>query len=543
MPSPPSAPAPGASATLEAIGQLGAVLDGLAEGVALFDEDWRFTWLNQAGAALAGRSVDELIGRNLWDEFPGSQDTIAFEEYTRVVEEQREGAFELFFGPLAGWFEVRAVPAGTGLLAFYRNVTERRRSAVVLSGIVRALTLLAQEAPLNAVLDAVTTMVEEQSEHGALASILVASEDGRTLRHGSAPSLPGWYNEAIDGLPIGPSVGSCGSAAHSRSQVAVADVLTDPRWESFRELAVAAGVRACWSTPVLAADGTVLGTFATYYRTPRAPQASDQQLVEQVTRAVAIAVGHERSRRAREVAAARDYEVAETLQLSLLTDAPAPPGVQVAVRYRPAVRTAEVGGDWYDAFALPDGGVGLVIGDVAGHDLAAASTMGQLRSMLRSLAIDSDDEPAAVLRRLDRLVDHLGITDLTTLIYGRLRRSPGTAETLEWANAGHPPPLLFLPDGSSMVLDCPVDPPIGISPVTPRESASMEIPGGSTLLLYTDGLVERRDQLPEESLQGLRDHVAPHSRSPLEDLCNHVVELAPEPDDDVALIAARLVGP
>lgn len=118
---------------------------------------------------------------------------------------------------------------------------------------------------------------------------------------------------------------------------------------------------------------------------------------------------------------ARERETSLTLQRSMLTQAPVVPGLEVATRYRPSVADAEIGGDWYDAFARPDGDLMVVIGDVAGHDLAAAATMGQLRSMLRALAVDRDAPPADLLARLDAVATSLDVTDFTTLVLGRLR--------------------------------------------------------------------------------------------------------------------------
>ena len=149
--------------------------------------------------------------------------------------------------------------------------------------------MIAEGTPLAELLDLVARFVEEQSAD-ILASILLLDPDGLHLRDGAAPSLPASYRQAIDGVAIGPAVGSCGTAAYRREQVVVSDIASDPLWDEYRDLALGAGLRACWSTPVLATDDALLGTFAMYYREPRLPDAHDLQLVEIAMHVVSIAV-------------------------------------------------------------------------------------------------------------------------------------------------------------------------------------------------------------------------------------------------------------
>ena len=176
-----------------------------------------------------------------------------------------------------------------------REVVVRRRAQSLLEGQKETLELITQAAPLPTVLDKLVRVAEGQSTEGMLASILLLDRDGRHLRHGAAPSLPAAYNEAIDGVAIGPQVGSCGTAAFRREPVIVTDISTDPLWADFRELALTHGLRACWSTPIFTAAGRVLGTFAIYYRVPRAPQAQDWQLIQLVTRTAALAIERKRA--------------------------------------------------------------------------------------------------------------------------------------------------------------------------------------------------------------------------------------------------------
>ena len=163
--------------------------------------------------------------------------------------------------------------------AISRDISERKRAEALSAGQARLLALVAEGTPLAELLDLVARFVEEQSSD-ILASILLLDPDGLHLRDGAAPSLPDDYREAIDGVAIGPAVGSCGTAAYRREQVVVSDIASDPLWDDYRDLALGAGLRACWSTPVLATDDALLGTFAMYYREPRRPDSHDLQLVE-----------------------------------------------------------------------------------------------------------------------------------------------------------------------------------------------------------------------------------------------------------------------
>jgi PAS domain S-box-containing protein len=170
-----------------------------------------------------------------------------------------------------------------------KDVTEQQRARAALAGEKRLLEMIARGDPRAAILDALCLLVEELAT-GSLSSILLLDANAKCLRHGAAPSLPPAYTQAIDGIVIGPSVGSCGTAAYRAEPVMVADIATDPLWADFRDLALAHGLRACWSSPILSSEGKVLGTFATYYREPRSPTAQELGLIEQVTHLASIAI-------------------------------------------------------------------------------------------------------------------------------------------------------------------------------------------------------------------------------------------------------------
>ena len=153
----------------------------------------------------------------------------------------------------------------------------------------KILQKLAANAPLSETLERLVLLIEAQAP-GMLCSVLLLSEDGEHVRHGAAPSLSPEYVQAIDGSAIGPKHGSCGTAIYRGEPVVVTDILNDPLWEDYRDLAVANGLRACWSTPILSGRGKVLGSFAMYYREPRTPTGEEAGLTEVATRIAGLAI-------------------------------------------------------------------------------------------------------------------------------------------------------------------------------------------------------------------------------------------------------------
>jgi GAF domain-containing protein len=155
--------------------------------------------------------------------------------------------------------------------------------------------MIAADAPLSEILSNLVLMIESQSPE-MLCSILLLSDDGNHVRHAVAPSLPENYVKAIDGSPIGPKHGSCGTAMYQGKPVIVSDISTHPLWEDYRNLALAIGVAACWSTPIMSSKGKVLGSFAMYYREPRTPNGEERHLTDVATKLAALAIQHIASR-------------------------------------------------------------------------------------------------------------------------------------------------------------------------------------------------------------------------------------------------------
>jgi GAF domain-containing protein len=255
----------------------------------------------------------------------------------------------------------------------------------------------------------------------------------------------------------------------------------------------------------------------------------DLRALGQIARYAGIALEHGMSYQA-------TRESALVLQRSLLTEPPVVHGLEICARYRPAGRD-EVGGDWYDAFRRSDDQIALVIGDVVGHDITAAAAMGQLSATLRSLALDRCDGPAAILDRLGKINTRLGITPFATLLFATMTRV-NQHWTMRWASAGHLPPLLITSCGVQLL-----ERVSGTAMVTtttpPRGEAQISVAAGSTLLFYTDGLIEWRGRDLTDNLNAFVARVAASEHSLIEPLCDDLLADAPT-DDDIAMLAVRV---
>lgn len=178
----------------------------------------------------------------------------------------------------------------SGIFIQGQNVTEDRTNAALREAHNKVLELAIGDAPLETTLTELIRIVEMTSRTGVLGSILLLDVDGKHLRHGAAPSLPPEYDAAIDGAAIGPCAGSCGTAAYLGAAVFVSDIATDPLWADYKSIALPHGLRACWSTPIFDEAGKLIGTFAIYYRTPRAPHPEEVQAINELSARVARAV-------------------------------------------------------------------------------------------------------------------------------------------------------------------------------------------------------------------------------------------------------------
>ncbi len=331
---------------------------------------------------------------------------------------------------------------------------------------------------------------------------------------------------------------------HPAHQAAVARVVRGGGTQYLENLAATAGdeadlldvadAREALVLP-LRLHGTTFGAL-TLTRAPASPpfNEADRALAEEVSRRISLGLDNARLH-------AAQVDIAAALQRALLTDLPEVPGIELAAHYRPAQHAAEVGGDWYDAFLLDEGDLVVVIGDVTGHDIQAATRMSELRSMLRALAVDRPEEtPGQILRRLDTAQARLTpAPDSATAIFARLYQSASGAWDAAWSVAGHPPPLLITKGGAATYLTGAHSMLLGLRPTAERPTAHTRLPNGATLLLYTDGLVESRTRSIDDGMTRLRQHAATHRHLPLDELCAKLAEHLGDTRDDITLIAVR----
>jgi serine phosphatase RsbU (regulator of sigma subunit)/DNA-binding response OmpR family regulator/anti-sigma regulatory factor (Ser/Thr protein kinase) len=293
----------------------------------------------------------------------------------------------------------------------------------------------------------------------------------------------------------------------------------------------ACGLRSLIAAPLPGASEP-LGVLCLGSRSAR--RFSDEDLVVLGLSAdrAAIAIEHARSYE-------REHGLVETLQHHLLPDRlPQVPGLLMAARYRPGERAAQVGGDWYDAIILPDEGLGLVIGDVVGHGIGAATMMGELRAALRAYAVTEPRSPGRVLAQLNSLVNGTHGAMVATLLYMVI---DADGSRVVFASAGHPPPLLMTSDGSTRFLEYRFAAPLGATSYPDFEDWESELDPGSTVLLYTDGLVERRRETIDVGLERL-SRAMREGPADLEQLCSDIlarVQQGAGIQDDIALLAVR----
>ncbi|MDI9832907.1 GAF domain-containing SpoIIE family protein phosphatase [Streptomyces sp. KAU_LT] len=302
-----------------------------------------------------------------------------------------------------------------------------------------------------------------------------------------------------------------------------------------RRLFQATGIKAAAIAPIRG-PREVVGAI-TLGRSDRAQvfTTADLALLQDIGRRIGLALENARHFE-------RQRQVAETMQRYLLPQLPRLPGVEMTARYQSAPDASYVGGDWYDAFPLPFGDTALVIGDVVGHDLEAAAGMAQLRNMLRAFTWSQDRPTHHTVQHLNDAMREITDVRMTTMILARLAADAAGTWTLRWTSAGHPPPLLIGPDGLTRFLTEANGMLLGMPSPRPRTEARLTLPPQSTLVLYTDGLIEARRQSLDTGLENLRRHAASLVHRGLDDFADQLLRRTRphDNDDDVALLALRL---
>ena len=532
------------------------VLDSAPDSFITLDRDGIITTWNVAAEQMFGWSAVEAIGKPVRGiiippeyrerhdqrrrELLEQESAVATQVYDVVLQRRDGSRFD-------GEATVSRVLMGDDVIlaGFLRDMTERRRREEERSELMRAQTARAEAervadmmsgmgALVDAALDSpeldesLVNLVEGVQEVlGAdAATIFLADEDGDRLRIGA--SSQGTPPASVDPIPFGE--GYAGRAALSREPMfAKRPDPADLRDPGLHELEI----DSLLAVPLLA-RGAVIGVLEVLASPPRRFTAEDLGMLRLAAEQVAHVISHARVYE-------REHQIAATLQRSLLPqNLPDLPGLKVAASYLPAAAEAEVGGDWYDVIPIPGGGAGLVMGDVAGKGLQAASMVGRLRSALRAYALEGHD-PAMVVQQLNRLVwTEAGESQMVTLLYVVVDPTEGVAR---WVNAGHPPPLLVGGNGRPEFLEGGTSVPLGVLPFPTYEEVSAAMAPGSTLVLYTDGLVEIPGAHIDDGMSRLAEQVREAPDEP-KALCDYLLSsLIPErgAPDDVALLTLRNV--
>ena len=535
----------------EAAALVTRVLEAMPAGFYSLDRDWRFTHVNAQGEKLLARTRDELLGRVIWDAFPAALNSAFEDSYRSAVRTGQPVSFDAYYpAPLDGWYELRAWPTPDGLSVYFLEITERRHMQDRATRSASRLAILAQvSAELAGTLDAPTAAAHlPRILVPALADFCIVTlvdPDGRPRDVASwhtdpeaRPVLDRYAAVRLESMPAASPAARALLSGEAVGESGAAVLAMLAPGESRDLLEVLAPQRAV--VLPMRGRGRTLGLVTVYYRAGTAAQDEDLATAQDVADRAGLALDNARLYSAQQ-------QLAEGLQRSLLTQPPEPDHAQIAVRYLPAAEAARVGGDWYDAFLQPGGTTMLVIGDVVGHDTAAAAAMGQLRGLLRGIATYSGAGPVEVLRGLDASMSTLQTRTLATAAVARFEQTPEELSRgvtrMRWANAGHLPPLVVNPDGTVAELATwRGDLLLGVDADARRRESVVTLDAGATVLLYTDGLIERRDDDLDAGLVRLRDALIELADLPLEEMLDELLErlVHGRPEDDVALVAVRL---
>lgn len=525
--------------------------------------DWRFTYVNAEAERLLGRTREEMLGGDLWELFPAAVGSEFERNYRGAAATGEAVVFDAYYpAPLDAWYEVRAWPGPDGLAVYFLDITERRRAqATAENAVVRAALTASVTSSLAETLDAeeavarlaqlvvpalgdwcVVTLVEDDESRGPRRRL---RDVGSWHVDPDARALAARYSEV--------RLSALADSSFLLRALGTGEVVDVPHGATEAVRAVLAPGEASDLVGRLAPEsatvlplrgrGRTVGAVTLFNGADRGPiDTEDRATAIEVAGRAGLALDNARLYR-------RQRQVAEELQRSLLTAPPEPDHVQITVRYEPAAEAAKVGGDWYDAFLQPDGATVLVIGDIVGHDITAAASMGQVRSILRGIAVATGAGPGELVTNVDRALRTLQVETLATAVVARIEqtddeRARGVTH-LRWSNAGHPPPMVVNPDGSVLVLSgLGPDMLLGVQPDSRRTESEVALDRGATVLLYTDGLVERRDRGLKEGMTLLRDTLEEVAALGLglDELCDEVMHrmLPSRPGDDVALVAVRL---
>jgi PAS domain-containing protein len=502
--------------------------------------DFVCEYVNQLGAKLTGRAIEDIIGRPLSEITPDGWDNGLFDRYRAVATGGEPWRQELEYPEINQVWEVKIGRAGDGRVAVsFREMTEQvDRQRQLAESAARAEHAAARARALESATRALVAASTTAQVYAAIGSVLRPSAGGQglalLLRHDRSLHLTyhdGYEPEVVARLGEIPLTHPYPAATVART--GEPRYVTSPAQFHAAQpdsvTAVPPGSRQAWAFLPLTVAGDVLGALVVGYHEPR-----DFDPDTRSTLTALAGLGAQALQRA--LLFETSMSIAAELQHALLPAAlPQTPGLRHAARYLPWSRGAEVGGDWYDIITLREGVVAVVIGDVAGHNMAAAAAMGQIRDSLRAYAI-AGNGPSAVMHHTNNLMRRLRLDTIATCCYLQLDIAEGTTTAVL---AGHPSPILRRPGATTELLGLPTDPPLGATRQHLYRETTVDFPSEASLLLYTDGLVEDSSHPIDRGLNELCTAVHKAPSSDPTEILHHVLtsNVGPHPRrDDIALL-------
>ncbi|MGI4895802.1 MAG: SpoIIE family protein phosphatase, partial [Janthinobacterium lividum] len=491
-----------------------AVLESMLVGYLSMDADWRITYVNAEAERVAGSTREELLGHSFWEVFPATVDSVFEASYRRARSERVDAVFDAYYPPpLDVWVQVRATPEGEGLALYFVDITARQRAYQARDLAARQLQRIAQFTLALGRVQSIEDLVHTVAEDGLLelgcnggSVAIIDPDDEQTLLSHLTSSYGRDSQVEYGRLPLSVDLPVARAARTGRSVLLndrAACLAFSPLMEGVLSIT---GSQAFACLPLHAGEH-VIGVVTAGWDTAQLFDVDQLIVLNTFAAQVAQALQRLRALNAERAAARKVAGMSEALQRSLLTELPEPDHLELVARYVAATDENQVGGDWYDAFMVRDGSTCIVVGDVTGHDQSAAVQMAQVRNVLRGVAHAMMEPPATILQSLDRAMHDLATGALATTVLAKIEQGPEDAalglRTLRWSNAGHLPPLLLHPDGRAELLERPSDLMLGLGVDTDRHDHTHHVQPSSTVLFYTDGLVERRGEHLDDGLRRL----------------------------------------
>lgn len=508
------------------------LLEQLGDAVTVIDRNWRYVYCSSAAAVVIGRPVEEVIGQPVWEIFPEVVGTEQYHACVRAMEERTRQRLVWYFSTVDAWLQQDALPVADGLVILVNDITEQQLAAHRAEQLVKVGETLAGATSDD---DVNRSLVNEVLPlvRASGGSLLIADEERGVMRavgwHGTVRDL----NQTWGEFPLASETPSV-HAWRTGESVYLHDLdEAKARFPAVADAYEAVGGHTIAAIP-LVSSGVRLGALVVNFDTSNPLGLGDRQFLATTAAMAAQALARVR------LLSSEKRSIAE-LQRSLLPrQLPQVPGLLIAARYLASDTTTAIGGDWYDVIPLAGSSVGLVMGDVEGHDLGAAALMGLVRSAVRAYAIEGHP-PSFVLDRANAFLAGLSRDRIVTVSYAQLHPLERLISTV---SAGHPGTQVATPDGKLFQIPAEVGPPLGVFDSGMRwNETTSTLPAGSTFAVFTDGLVEVRREDISVGIQRVCATLLEYRSAPPDELADRLLQIRGKDNhDDVAILTGRLTA-